>query len=159
MIIECPNCNKKFEVNSDLIPSSGRSIQCGSCNHTWFFKKKAPSQKSLNDLKTKKIPLPAKEKIIDQNKNVEIYSDNTSNDFKDKNVKVENKRKINKKKNLNFRKFLFYIIVLIITFVALIIFLDTFKSPLYNIFPNIETILFNLFETLKDIQLFIKDLI
>ena len=37
MIIECINCNKKFEVNSELIPSSGRSIQCGSCNHLWFF--------------------------------------------------------------------------------------------------------------------------
>ena len=36
---------------------------------------------------------------------------------------------------------------------------DTFKTPLYKIFPNIEIILFNLFETLKDIELFIKDLI
>ena len=37
MIIQCINCNKKFNVNSDLIPSTGRTIQCGSCNHTWFF--------------------------------------------------------------------------------------------------------------------------
>ena len=37
MIIECINCHKKFEVNSDLIPESGRNIQCGSCNHIWFF--------------------------------------------------------------------------------------------------------------------------
>ena len=37
MIIECINCNKRFEVNSELIPSSGRTIQCGSCNHIWFF--------------------------------------------------------------------------------------------------------------------------
>ncbi len=39
MIIQCINCNKKFEVNSNLIPSVGRNIQCGSCNHLWFFKK------------------------------------------------------------------------------------------------------------------------
>ena len=39
MIIECINCNKKFEVNSDLIPKEGRNIQCGSCNHLWFFDK------------------------------------------------------------------------------------------------------------------------
>ena len=37
MIIECINCHKKFEVDSDLIPESGRNIQCGSCNHIWFF--------------------------------------------------------------------------------------------------------------------------
>ena len=37
MIIGCINCSKKFKVNSDLIPSTGRTIQCGSCNHVWFF--------------------------------------------------------------------------------------------------------------------------
>ena len=40
MIIECTSCNKKFEVNSELIPDSGRTIQCGSCNHVWFFNPK-----------------------------------------------------------------------------------------------------------------------
>ena len=39
MIIECINCYKKFEVNSNLIPINGRYIQCGSCDHKWFFKK------------------------------------------------------------------------------------------------------------------------
>jgi len=39
MIIECTNCNKKFEVDPELIPEKGRSIQCGSCNHKWFYKK------------------------------------------------------------------------------------------------------------------------
>ena len=38
MIIQCVNCNKKFEVDSALIPKNGRTIQCGACNHTWFFK-------------------------------------------------------------------------------------------------------------------------
>ena len=37
MIIECINCNKVFEVNSELIPKNGRTIQCGSCNHVWFY--------------------------------------------------------------------------------------------------------------------------
>ena len=39
MIIECTNCNKKFEVDPELIPEKGRSIQCGSCNHKWFYNK------------------------------------------------------------------------------------------------------------------------
>ena len=37
MIIECINCNKVFEVNSELIPENGRTIQCGSCNYVWFY--------------------------------------------------------------------------------------------------------------------------
>ena len=64
------------------------------------------------------------------------------------------------KSNSNFTigKFLSYIIVSLITFVALIIILDTFKSPLSVFFPNLELILFNLFETLRDLTLFAKDL-
>ena len=52
-----------------------------------------------------------------------------------------------------------YLIVLIISFVALIILVDTLKTPLINVFPGLEIILFNLFETLQDIKLFIIDLI
>ena len=55
-------------------------------------------------------------------------------------------------------KFFSYLVVFIISFVALIILLETFKTPLINVFPGLEHILFNLFETLKDIKLFIIDL-
>jgi len=41
----------------------------------------------------------------------------------------------------------------------LIIFVDTFKSPISEIIPNIEFILYNLYETIKDIISFLKDLI
>ena len=63
------------------------------------------------------------------------------------------------KSSFNITKFLSYILVSIITFVALIILIDTFKSVLYVVFPGLELMIFSLFETLKDIQLFIKDLI
>ena len=39
MIIECISCNKKFEVNSELIPDSGRTIQCGSCKNDIYLGK------------------------------------------------------------------------------------------------------------------------
>ena len=39
MIITCPNCNKKFEIDSSLIPENGRLLQCGSCNHKWHYVK------------------------------------------------------------------------------------------------------------------------
>jgi hypothetical protein len=49
-------------------------------------------------------------------------------------------------------------VVSIITFVALIILIDTLKVLLINVFPRLEILLFNLFEILKDIKLFIIDL-
>ena len=40
MIISCTQCDKKFEIESNLIPNEGRLLQCSSCNHKWFYKKK-----------------------------------------------------------------------------------------------------------------------
>ena len=51
MIIDCIKCTKKFEVNASLIPDNGRTIQCGSCNHIWFYKPKI--EQSKNEIKTK----------------------------------------------------------------------------------------------------------
>jgi predicted Zn finger-like uncharacterized protein len=42
MIITCNNCNKKFDLDSNLIPDKGRLLQCASCNYKWFFKKEIP---------------------------------------------------------------------------------------------------------------------
>ena len=53
----------------------------------------------------------------------------------------------------------FFLMFFIISLVALIIILDTFKLQLYNLFPDLEFFLFSLYETLKDVGLFLKDLI
>ena len=155
MIITCVNCNKKFNVNSDLIPEDGRTIQCGSCNHVWFFKK---------DLEEKLEIQKSEESIITKNQpsdDTKITSKpiSTKNNFNKTYKKKSEIVKYQHKKKFSFSTFLSYIIVAIISFCALIILIDTFKSPLYNIFPGLELILYSLFETLKDIQLFIKDLI
>ena len=62
------------------------------------------------------------------------------------------------KSNFSIGKFLSYLIVFIISFIGFIIVIDTFSSQLYELFPNLEIMMFSFFETLKDIQLFIKDL-
>ena len=160
MIIVCVNCNKKFNVNSELIPNEGRTIQCGSCNHVWFFKKTEQNTENLKKsftnkedfFKTKKEP---QTKTSKQTKK-------TSIDKSSENTKYSKGSEIVKyqpKSNYTFAKFLSHILVLIISFVGLIIVLDTFKSSLYNIFPNLEFFLFSFYETLKDVELFIKDLI
>ena len=147
MIIQCPNCSKKFNVDSSLIPSKGRNIQCGSCNFLWFFDGK--DKAFLDATPVKKIE---EEKIIEEN----LYENNKKNK-----PKVNNKKalvKYQNKSTFSFGKFLSYILVLIITLIALIIFLDTLKYPLSNIFPNLELMLYNLYEVLRDIMSFIKDL-
>ena len=146
MIIECVSCNKKFEVNSDLIPNEGRTIQCGSCNHLWFYNKNSSNLK----LSLEQNVIKKERKSIPQNIG-KIHDDNIS-DTKSK-INLESKTK-KIKSSFSFLKLLSYIVVFIISFIAIIIILDTFKS----FFPNIELILFSLFETLEDIRLFIKDL-
>ena len=162
MIIECINCNKKFNVDADLIPKQGRQIQCGSCNHIWHFKiessLKEPlilededNQKNLSIAKnTKEITESINvEKSTELLKDNEIYKENKIQE----NTTTENNIKISK-----ISDFFSYLLVFLISFVALIILLDTLKSPLINVFPGLEIILFNLFETLKDVKLFIIDL-
>ena len=39
MIITCDQCDKRFEIESNLIPQKGRLLQCSSCSHKWFYKK------------------------------------------------------------------------------------------------------------------------
>ena len=65
----------------------------------------------------------------------------------------------NKKTRFSVSKFLSYFLVFLITFIALIIVLDTFKSPLSRVIPELEIFLYNFFETLKDLYLFIKNLL
>ena len=147
MIIICPCGEKKFEVDENLIPDKGRLLKCGSCDQTWFFNKNV--SKPTEPL----IDKPAKQKKI-------LYKDENINKSVPKTpIKPGSELvKYKPKYNFTFGKFLSYIVVSIITFVAIIIVLDTFKDPLSNIFPNLELVLYNLFETLRDLILFAKDL-
>ena len=147
MIIICPCGEKKFEVDENLIPDKGRLLKCGSCDQTWFYNKNDSEQTEPL------IDKPAIQKKI-------LYKDENINKTVSKaSIKPGSELvKYKPKYNFNFGKFLNYIIVSIITFVAIIIVLDTFKDPLSNIFPNLELVLYNLFETLRDLILFAKDL-
>ena len=159
MIITCPNCNKQFKIDNSLIPVDGRDLQCGSCEHVWFYKPELES----------KVPLTLNENASVDKVEPDIEIKDKNEEFseklnQEKTIKPEIKE-ISKetdktvKKTVNKGpKFFSYLIVFIISFVALVILLDTLKTPLINIFPGLELVLFNLFETLKDIKLFIIDL-
>ena len=157
MIIECINCNKKFNVNSELIPSHGRQIQCGSCNHIWHYQINDTTLKPVILVPDESFQISQVEKNQDNNDNAIISEDITSIISKKKKENTYNKIK-KKKKSINISNFFSYLLVFVISFVSLLILLDTLRSPLVNIFPQLEIILFNLFETLKDVKLFIIDL-
>ncbi len=149
MIIQCINCNKNFDVDSELIPTKGRVIQCGSCEHVWFFKKNDDEKIILSDEKRK-----------DQQTNLGFKKEKKFIDTQD--VSKPSKKALVKyqdKSTYSLGKFIRHIFVFILSFLGLIIFLDTLKVPLSNIFPNLELFLFNLYELVIDITLFIRDLI
>ena len=144
MIITCPHCEKKFEVDSNLIPEKGRMLKCGSCYQTWFFN---PSlQKGSQD--SQDIKTDKKSEIVEDNDEITSVEEQTKNETK----------KINKSSNFGVGKILSYLIVIIISFIGVIVILETFKTPLGNIFPGLEFMLYSLFETIKDIFLFFKNL-
>ena len=147
MIIDCPVCYKKFGIDQDLIPTDGRLLQCGSCNHKWFFKSNINEKKPKEEIKIK----PKK----DFNINVESKDKNFK---KEKNVETEEiiPKKKKEKKSINYLNIL---LVIIISITAFILVLDTFEDRLISIFPNIKFLLNNLYQSIEDIKLFILDLI
>ena len=141
MIIACPCGKKKFEVEASLIPNEGKLLQCGACSKKWFFKKEV------------------KEEINQQVKTTEIIDknvpDNTEKLITEAEKAINKTEKNSTKNKINILNFL---LVLIITFVALVILLDTFKNSINLLIPGFDLILNNLYETLKDIISFIKDI-
>ena len=148
-----------------MIPDEGRNLQCGSCNHVWFYKIKEQKKELLKldeEIKSEDIeitPKNEKEQIEEKEQSLEKVKTEINNGLKEK-ISENQKNKTTSKNTVNKgSKFFSYLVVFIVSFIALIILLDTLKAPLINVFPSLEIILFNLFETLQDIKLFIIDLI
>ena len=144
MIITCP-CNKKeFEVDASLIPTEGKLLQCGACDRKWFFRKEV-------EIKEKELPI---ERISIEDKIQEIPKKT-----EDIIVEAENTKKdIAIKKNIPKVSFLNKLLIIFISFIALIVLLDTFKTQIMIFLPDFDFVLESLYETLKDIFLFISDL-
>jgi predicted Zn finger-like uncharacterized protein len=181
MIIDCNNCNKKFDIDSNLIPDKGRLLQCANCDHKWFFKKEflentvsrivedidndsvnifnqinLLNKNEINppDLLKEEAEVDTEEKLDEK---IELKNEKEPKKKIDANTNKGTPVNVKPKKQKNF-KILNIFIVIIISFVAFIVIVDTFKYPIGKIVPNTELILYNLYESIKDISLFIKDL-
>ena len=153
MIIACQKCNKKFEIDSSLIPKKGRLLKCGSCNYEWFFTKQKIENEELEipikEIENEELEIPIKEI---KNETLDIKPNILENNL---NLNQSKTKGNIKKKKISFFKTL---IVFILSIISLIVVIDTFKEPISLIIPNIEFLLYNLFETIKDIRLFFDDL-
>ena len=172
MIIKCENCNKKFEIQDNLIPDDGRLLECGSCAHQWHYtpitKLELTDEVPIKDEPTDEVPIkdepadevpikdePAEELIIKKVKKKskiikKIYENDSDNEIDQTNENIKTKEK-----NISFINF---ILVSIISFVAIVILVDTFKNQIAYVIPNISLYINELHEILRDIFLFIADL-
>ena len=178
MIITCNNCNKRFNVEANVIPQKGRLLQCSSCNYEWFFQKEIEKEtipkdkvnesheeiKPFND-HIDAVEIKSSKTVEDTERQIKDYSTiekiliNKDNDRITENKDDIFNTKIDNSKNKANYSILGFIIVFILSFISLIIVLDTFQSPISKIVPNVELLLYNLYETINDIVLFLKDLI
>ena len=152
MIIQCENCNKKFEIQDNLIPDDGRLLECGSCAHQWHYtpitKLELIDEVQVKDEPTEQLIVKKtkkKSKIIKK-----IYESDADDEIDQTNESVTTKQK-----NISFINFL---LVGIISFVAIVILVDTFKNQIAYVIPNISLYINELHEILRDIFLFIADL-
>jgi len=146
MIISCEKCNKKFELEDNLIPETGRVLQCGSCSYQWHY---IPANKItlLNEIDSTKSSKNIKKSLVKKSvKKINV----------DKNILESNESILENKKGVGFFS---YLLVIIISLVALLVIGDTFKPYLLTIVPNLDFYLSSLYESLTDIYLFFKDLL
>ena len=161
MIINCNKCDKNFNLDGSLIPDKGRLLKCGNCGNEWFFKLK---NEEFNEEEENNSPNYIQSKV---NKKENLESDITNTDIKinipneeHEHVKSDLVSKNNNIKKINYssKNILGKLVIFLITVVALIFLIDTFKLYLANFFPSIIPILDNLYATLQDLNLFFKDL-
>ena len=163
MIIECPACSKKFNIDEKLIPNEGRLLKCGNCDHTWFFKKdeniklEAETTK-LNEINENKSEInkePVEEPIKKTRKTrKKISKKSLTKESTSKELVSIDKSSVSTENNI-IKK----ILIVIISIIAFILLIDTFKNQISLIFPGISQMSDSLYLVINDLKLFIKDLV
>ena len=97
MIITCPNCNKQFKIDISLIPDEGRDLQCGSCNHIWFYKTQDKNNEAL-ELKQEIVSDDIETKI--ENKENKIEGKEQPEEIIKPETNNKKKKKIQKNKKI-----------------------------------------------------------
>ena len=164
MIISCPECSKRFNVDQNLIPKDGRLLQCSNCMHKWHFIIKKDEEIIEKQIKSEEVIIENKnqeKKINPSQEFISIEDENVKKNLKKK-QKVINKVKKKEQKQKKEDKpinLLNMIIVIIISVAALIIIIDTFRIELSKYMPFLNPMLESFYAIIADINSFVKDLI
>ncbi len=163
MIIECPACSKKFNIDEKLIPDEGRLLKCGNCDHTWFYKKeenlklkteaikKNEIEENKSEINIEPVDVPIKETKKIRKK---ISKKSSTKESTSKELVSIDKSSVSRENNIIKKIFL-----IIISIIAFILLLDTFKNQISVIFPGILNMSDSLSLVINDLKLFIKDLL
>ena len=163
MIIECPACSKKFNIDEKLIPDEGRLLKCGNCDHTWFYKKEENLKLETETIKINEIEENKSEINIEpvdvpikQIKKIrkKISKKSSTKESTSKELVSIDKSSVSRENNIIKKIFL-----IIISIIAIILLIDTFKNQISVIFPGILQMLNSLYLVINDLKLFIKDLV
>ena len=163
MIIECPLCTKKFNIDETLISDEGRLLKCGNCEHTWFFKKEENIKSEAEITKVNEITENKSEINIEpvgapikQTKKIrkKISKRSPTKESASKELISIDKNSVSKENNIIKKIFL-----TIISTIAFILLIDTFKNQISVIFPGIINMSDSLYLVINDLKLFIKDLV
>ena len=165
MIVSCPNCNKKFNIDEKLIPEKGRLLKCGSCSKIWHYtpvletKTNEELDGKINENINKNEDQSNEAKNVENftDINEKVLSEENTDDVEDKENKIKEEKE-NEEKQGKIKMILVYFIVVIISLLGLIFLLDTFKSYLISVFPTITPLFDSFYETFLDFKLFVKDL-
>ena len=148
-----------------MIPDEGRLLKCGNCDHTWFYKKEENLKLETETIKINEIEENKSEINIEQ---VDVPIKETKRKRIRKNISKKSSTKESRSKELvsidknsvsrenNIIKKIFLIIISIIAFILL---MDTFKNQISVIFPGILQMSDSLYLVINDLKLFIKDLV
>ena len=163
MIIECPACSKKFNIDEKLIPDEGRLLKCGNCDHTWFYKKEENLKLETETIKINEIDenkseinIEPVDVPINQTKKIrkKISKKSPTKESASKELVSIDKSSVSRENNIIKKIFL-----IIISIIAFILLMDTFKNQISIIFPGILKMSDSLYLVINDLKLFIKDLV
>ena len=176
-LLQCNSCNHKWFFKKDIIIETIPKVENNELANVEATKeqpeatKEQPEPIKEQPEATKEQPEATKEQpvsfITENSETIELLDKSITNDsavdnflINDEDQKNEvNNQKIKLSKTKKKINILGLIIVFITSFVALIIVLDTFQVPLSKLVPNIEFLLYSLYETINDIVLFFRNLI
>ena len=178
MIVQCKSCQKKFLVSEDVIPKEGMEVQCGVCSSTWFQKpevkkKSKPKSKKITQEKIETASDGKKYKflgkqwalVLPSGKAGRLAKSHIKKELDEKigrsidpsveSMSIATSEKDEKNKCIGFLTSIFIILIGAISAIGV---LETFKNELAVYWPELESYLEYVYETLMNIRTILRDL-